>query len=85
MNENHDALTGYSYKAPTQLVSHIFRSMSVYLTQALVSALGIYLPFIKEISGGVTTHTERMNSPFNTKILSICYILTPISNFLFKT
>jgi hypothetical protein len=73
---------GYSYKAPTQLVSHIIRSMSVYLTEALVSALGIHLPFIKEISGGVTTHTERMNSPFSTKI---CYILTLILNFLFKT
>jgi hypothetical protein len=48
----------YSYKAPTQLVYHIFLSMSVYLTEAPVKALSIYLPHIKEISGGVTVHTE---------------------------
>jgi len=45
---------GYNPKVTTQLVSHIFCNMSVYLTEALVKALGIYLTLIKEISGGVT-------------------------------
>lgn len=57
MNKNLHAFMGYNYRATTQLVSHIFHSMSVYLTEALVKALGIYLPLIKEISGGVTIHT----------------------------
>lgn len=57
MNKNHHAFMGYNYKATTQLVSHIFHIMSVYSTEALVNALGIYLPLIKEISGGVTIYT----------------------------
>jgi len=53
---------GYNFKATTPLVSHIFHIMSVYLTEALVKALGIYLPIIKEKSGGVPIYTAYEQS-----------------------
>jgi len=73
---------GYNHKATTQLVSHIFCNMSVYLTQALVKALGICLPLIKEISGGVTIYTAYEQPIQHKQFYQFLYFNTDFKLFI---
>jgi hypothetical protein len=82
MNKNHHAFMGYNYKATTQLVSHIFRIMSVYLTESLVKALGIHLPLFKEISGGVTIYTAYEQPIQHKHFINILYFNTDFKIFI---
>jgi len=71
---------GYNHKATTQLVSHIFCNMSVYLTEALVKALGLL--FIKEIRGGVTIYTVYEQPIQHKQFYKFLYFNTDFKLFI---